>query len=316
VDYLQKGKLASVSPAVGFELAEWMSIGATFNFWHSQLIPNNGWEIRQSEKQAPFWVNGVPQGALRTRYYREEEYKEFEGFNATIGVLFKPTERLSIGAVYHTKLEADVQYKFKARNRIGLLAPNVTWEERDKRMTFPSAFGIGVAYRFPGDKLTLSMDVTRREWDQFIIYDPENINRSLRRVSGVTGQNKRLASHDATWTVRLGGEYVFVNEKKPKQDYLPSIRAGIFYDPEPSGGRDTGGFFRGTSLAATRGDGSVDDYFGFSLGTGVLIKNRVNLDAAYIFRWGNGVRNDTFGFANTDADVRQHYLYLSTVIYF
>lgn len=315
VDYLQEGKLASVSPAFGFEISEWMAVGTTVNLWHSALIPNNGWEIRQKETQAPFWVDGTPVGTQRTRFLREEKYDDFKGVNATVGLLFKPTERLSVGAVYHSKLVADVEYTSKTTIRP--LALGVARDKRDKRITLPSAVGLGVAYRFPGDKLTISFDVTRRAWDEFVIRDPQNINRNLRRVSGVTGQPKSLAaSNSATWTVRLGGEYVFVNEKKPVQDYLPSLRAGIFYDPEPSGGRDRGGFFRGNSLAGTRGDGSVDDYFGFSLGGGVLIKNRVNLDAAYIFRWGHGVRNDTFGFANTNADVRQHYLYLSTVVYF
>jgi hypothetical protein len=53
-----------------------------------------------------------------------------------------------------------------------------------------------------------------------------------------------------------------------------------------------------------------------TLGVGVLIKNRVNLDAAYVYRWGTDVRKDTFGLAGTDADVDQHILYFSTVIYF
>lgn len=312
VDYRQDGKLASVSPAVGFELTEWLSVGATVNLWHSKLIPNNEWGTRYMDRTRPFVVDGTPRGALGTWRRRTEDYDHVKGTNFTVGVLAKPTERLSIGAVYHSKLDADVQYTDTKRSWPG---GGFTKSRRDKTITFPSAFGVGVAYRFPGDKLTLSMDVTRRKWSEFVIDDPDNPTRSDRRLSGVTGQNNSLVDIQPTWTVRFGGEYVFVNEKKPKQDFLPSVRAGIFYDPEPSGGRDLG-FWSPKSLIGVRGDGKPDPFYGFSLGTGVLIKNRVNLDLAYIFRFGNDVRGDTFGFADTDADVRQHYLYLSTVIYF
>jgi long-subunit fatty acid transport protein len=313
VDYRQDGKLATVSPAIGFELTEWLSIGATMNLWHSKLIPNNEWGTRYMERNQPFLIDGAPIAAPASWTRRTEEYDKVKGTNFTAGILLKPTERLSIGAVYHSKLDADVRYTDTRRSWPAGVGEIKT--RRDKTVTLPSAFGMGAAYRFPGDKLTLSFDVTRRNWAEYVIDDPDNPFRPARRLSGVTGQHNSLADIDPTWTVRFGGEYVFVNAKKPKQDYLPSVRAGVFYDPEPSGGRDAG-FWSPKSLARVRGDGKPDDFFGFSLGTGVLIKNRVNLDAAYVFRFGNGVRGDTFGIADTDADVRQHYLYLSTVIYF
>lgn len=313
VDYRQDGKLASVSPAIGFEVTEWLSIGATVNLWHSKLIPNNEWSTRYTFRSQPTLIDGIPTAGPGGWSRRTEEYDKVKGTNFTAGLLLKPTERLSIGAVYHSKLDADVRYTDTRNFWPG--SSGTLKQRRNKTVTLPSAFGMGAAYRFPGDKLTLSLDVTRRNWAEYVIDDPHNTDRSVRRLSGVTGQHNSLADIDPTWTVRFGGEYVFVNEKKPKQDYLPSVRAGIFYDPEPSGGRDAG-FWSPKVLDRVRGDGKPDDFFGFSLGTGVLIKNRVNLDAAYVFRFGNGVRSDTFGFADTDADVRQHYLYLSTVIYF
>ncbi len=48
----------------------------------------------------------------------------------------------------------------------------------------------------------------------------------------------------------------------------------------------------------------------------MLIRNRVNLDLAYVYRWGDNVRKDSLGVWGTDADVDQHTLYVSTVIYF
>ncbi len=72
----------------------------------------------------------------------------------------------------------------------------------------------------------------------------------------------------------------------------------------------------GINGKSKRGTGDPDDFYGFSLGAGVLVKDRINLDIAYIYRWGNNARSDTFGLFGTDADVDQHNIYVSTVVYF
>ena len=227
----------------------------------------------------------------------------------TVGVLFKPTERLSIGAVYHSKFTADIDYEISITQDGTFLGS----DSRKKEDTFPSAIGLGIAYRFPNDKLTLSVDVTRTEWDQFIIKDPDNADPTRARTSGVTGLDGDLINIDPTWTVRFGGEYVFVKGNSTRQKYLPSVRAGIFYDPAPAGDRDDNSY---SKFFLQSGSGKADNFYGVSLGLGLLIKNRVNIDAAYTFRWGNGVRVDALALNDTDLDERQHSLFLSTVIYF
>jgi len=314
VDYRQRGSLAALSPAFGFELTQRLSFGVVMNIWDDSILPNNSWNVRQTFRTRGV-LDGTPFSGLRGRTDVSEDFDNFKGTNFTLGMLFKPTERLSIGAVYNTKLRADIDY---SRDTIARVAGVPLFRNRESRRmeyVFPSAFGIGLAYRFPNDKLTLSFDVTRRDWKQFIIHDPENRNPLLRRRSGVTGLTASESTVKPTYTVRLGAEYVFVDETKPIQNYLPSLRGGIFYDPEPSGNRESRYFALGTNTLGS-GDGKPDDYFGVALGTGVLIKNRVNLDAAYVYRWGRGVRSDTFGLGYTDANVQQHLLYLSTVIYF
>jgi len=306
VNYSQRGQLATLSPALGFEITDKLSFGAVMNVWNQDLLSNNKWKTR-NDIRANASLNGTPLATTQLRI--EENYDDFEGINYTFGLLWKPTNRISLGAVYHTKFTADVTYTSTVTTRVGGF-PGFTTGKRPLEYTFPSAIGLGLAYRFPNDKLTLTLDVTRREWDQFIIYDPENNNLGQRRRSGITGLTKSLSEHDPTYTVRAGAEYVFVNDKKPVQNYLPSVRGGVFYDPEPAGGRSS------TPFGLGKVTGEVDDYFGLSLGTGVLIKNRVNIDAAYVFRFGNGVRSDTFGLNHVDADVRQNTFFLSTVIYF
>ncbi len=310
--YRQRGGLRSLSPAVGFEITDKLSVGLVVNLYDQSILPNNEWETRNNIRQRTLF-NVIPLPFTATRI--DENYQDFKGHNYTIGLLYKPNERWSIGAVYHTKWSADVSYRQTVRLSSGGFVGR-TRVKRNQEYTFPSAFGIGAAYRFPNDKLIVSFDVTRRDWDQFEVLDPQNPVRSQRRTSGVTGLNKNISKIDPTYTVRLGAEYVFIDDSKPKQDFLPSLRAGIFYDPEPSGGRKDlpyGVSIRGLSQ---RGDGDPDNFYGVSLGAGVLVKDRINFDIAYIYRWGDNARTDTFGLFGTNADVEQHSLYVSTVVYF
>ncbi len=317
VHFRQRGALSTISPAFGIELTDKLSVGVVYNIWDQSLIPDNEWKVR-IDRRVTGRANGVISPISFNHTTVEEDYQDFRGRNWTIGALYKPNERWSIGAVYNTKFSADVTFIERMDPDISRLpSRRIAFRaRRDQEYTFPSSFGLGVAYRFPNDKLTLSLDVTRVEWNQFEIRDPENLDWRLRRINGITGQPQMDSPDiDATYTVRLGGEYVFVDDKKPVQNYLPSLRAGIFYDPAPaSNPKDTP--FSNSQYGLGKGDGKPDDYFGFSVGAGVLIRDRINLDAAYSFRWGNDVRKDTFALRDTDADVRQHVLYFSTVIYF
>lgn len=302
IRYRQEGRLGTLSPALGFEITPWLSAGMVMNIWDSSLISGNEWESVTDFKirlrvggRTPMFFNGE----------QVESYDNVDGVNYTFGLLLRPAERWQIGAVYHTKFHADVDYtqKFRVRGANGLF--QWSYREEERRVEFPSALGLGVAYRFPNDKLTLSLDVTRRNWDEFVYSD-----RRGTRVSPITGLRKIDSYHEPAYIVRVGGEYVFIDPSKPRAKFLPSLRAGAFYDPEPAGGRPDKWFGLG------RVTGKSDDFYGVTLGAGVLIKDRVNIDAAYIYRWGDDVRKDTFGFAGTDADVDQHSLYFSTVIYF
>lgn len=309
VKYRQRGQLASLSPAFGFEITDRLSVGMVMNIWDQSLLPDNEWSVRQEERRV-FRIDGQLLPVSWVRLNIDEKFDNFEGTSYTFGALYRATERLNIGFVYHTKFTADVDYEQRMLTGQSNGFPGFVISQRHQKYTFPSAVGLGISYRFPNDKLTLSMDITRREWDQFIIHDPENRILAMQKRSGITGLPHDLSPHDPTYTVRVGAEYVFVNAQKPKQDYLPSLRLGAFYDPEPAGGRPDKWYGLGEV------SGKPDDYFGVSVGAGLLIKNRVNLDAAYIYRWGSDVRKDTFSMTGTDADVDQHSFYLSTVIYF
>jgi long-subunit fatty acid transport protein len=324
-DYVQEGSLSTFSPAAAIEITNELSVGLAVNFWDQSLISGNRWSSRQ-EGAALASTNGrVGLGSFG--YYRvSDEHENFKGTNFTLGVLWKPNARLSFGAVYNSEFTAETDYMRAFRTTAGGVPIFLQETHIDREITFPASLGAGVAYRFPGDRLTLSFDVTRTEWDDFVINDKRGWRRTPfgtmpffprpRRTSAISGLAKELSPHDPTYTLRLGAEYVFVDKTKAVQNILPSVRAGVFYDPEPASNREDlwWGVVPGFNIEG-KGDGSPDAFYGFALGAGVLLFDRVNLDIAYQYRWGEG-RKDTFGLKDTEADVEQHYVYVSTVVYF
>ena len=91
--------------------------------------------------------------------------------------------------------------------------------------------------------------------------------------------------------VRFGGEYLFIRE-----NMVIPLRAGVFYDPEPA-------------------EGSPDDFWGMSIGSGVAYKKFI-FDIAYQYRFGRDVRTVTVGGEDSSQDVDQHTVYMSVIYHF
>lgn len=316
VAFKQDGHLAALSPAFGFELTDRLSAGFAANIWDSRFVPGNEWESvteRRSVDRLFLHRRGVAGDILNVfagRANTHEKYDDVEGINYTFGLLYKATQNLSLGAVYHTAYATDVDYRRinRLRNPFG-----ADYYSSQMRIEWPGAVGIGAAYRFPNEKLTLSLDVTRRNWERFIQSD-ERAGLGA-RISPLTGLYDWQTKVDPVYTIRLGGEYVFFNPAHARQNLMPSLRAGLFYDPQPASGRQDRWW------GVDQGDGEPDPCYGATLGAGVLIKNRVNVDLAYIYRWGDDIRKDTLAGAGVferdfDSDTDQHQVFISTVVYF
>ena len=150
----------------------------------------------------------------------------------------------------------------------------------------PLSYGIGVAWRI-SDALTLDLDVYRTRWSDYILKDSSGNN-----FSPIDGRPESQSDIKDTTQVRVGGEYLFVF---PDKNMVVPVRAGIFYDPEPS-------------------EGEVKDFFGFSLGSGIAYK-RVIFDIAYQLRWGHNIDTGNL-IATSEADIMQHTILASLIIHF
>jgi long-subunit fatty acid transport protein len=207
-----------------------------------------------------------------------------------IGFLWNINSFITIGGVVKTPFTADLEHErvitsvTKAPG-FGFIRDKERIDE-DVDLEMPLSYGLGIALRF-SDRFSMSLDVYRTEWDNFKLEDEAGD-----RFNAVTGRLSRESSSDETHQVRLGAEYLLIFPKT-----VVPLRGGLFYDPEPS-------------------ENNPEDFWGFSLGTGVSLGDLI-FDCAYQFRYGNDVEGDIFlDLPSTSADVTQHLFMVSCIYHF
>ncbi|OQY52776.1 MAG: hypothetical protein B6245_23355 [Desulfobacteraceae bacterium 4572_88] len=290
-DYEQKGALYALGLAYCVQVTIDFSIGITLNCW-GDFLSENQWEKRYHRKEEKV------QGSFVTE--RKEEY-DFEGWNANIGFLWKLSRRWTLGGVFKAPFTGDIERVYTERRTFISLYPStddydsVSKEKHQEKLYMPISYGIGAAYRH-SDNFTVSADVYRTHWDDFELKDERGI-----RISPITGDHTDRSDIDPTVQFRMGAEYLHVGER-----FIVPFRAGIFYDPAPA-------------------KGSPDDYYGVSIGTGLVYEprerwglcERLVFDIAWQFRFGEDVGRhnlpETFGFSQ---DVYEHTVYTSLIVHF
>jgi len=311
-DFAQRGGLSAITPAIALELSRRLSIGASFNIWHPTFFSENSWEQVTKTRSLRLLGSSVYLG--RMRY--EEHYESFTGQNMTLGLLWNPVERWSVGMRYDTAFTGKTDYSSSTISGTfsvlsGKFVFNNTKKQEQRLVHVPDSLAFGIAWR-PNDRLTLSMDVTRTDWNDFHVKTEGGKRLSLVDSSNLDNPWTR-PKFRPTYTARLGAEYVFVpQEPEEKLDHLWSLRTGFFWDEEPASGKTSG--FR---LPGQNGSGKPDTFYGCAFGVGLLLKQHINIDAACQVRYGPDVNRDFIrGIDGFKEDVVQMRFLLSTVIYF
>ena len=311
------GYLKALSPAMAFQWTPRFSVGISMNYLHPDL--GSKWDETYTDRRKGFQyetinrtINGIPLPTenntysidARSHYISEYTFKtslnpfEPDKISFNLGFMWDINSFFTLGGVYKSGYTADVHFKeaYEREHHIINIAdpgdathsatPWTVVTDEDQEMVMPASYGLGLAWRF-SDQFTMDLDVYRTDWQDFVLRQADG-----RELSVITGQERSLADTKPTHQVRLGGEYLYLYKYK----YAVPVRAGVFYDPEPT-------------------EDSPDDFYGFSLGTGVAT-NKFAFDIAYQFRWGNGVRKVRLGSEEIFQDVQQHTIYASIIYYF
>jgi long-chain fatty acid transport protein len=189
----------TVSPAVAVKLTDQLSLGATINF-------NYG--MAHIKKPVP----------IVGQY---EDDLSGTAIGATIGMLFKPSEKFSIGVTYKTPLKATLSGDATIQGAAMLNLPTTDTAERE--ITWPMWLGGGIAVK-PIDKLTITADVQYTNWKKMDIL-PMTYSDPGWKFAFEAGSYIELYWEDKV-QLRFGMEYKL-------SDKL-ALRGGYYYDPSPS----------------------------------------------------------------------------------
>lgn len=311
MDFEQSGGLGALSTTLAFELTKTLSVGASLNFYRSELFGPDGWG--QTTRVDALFNAGS--SLSLSRGYSRERYADVRGESVTLGALWHATPKLSLGLRYDSKLEAKAHYTAVDHdlrlvpNPAMPIVVNTSTVDEQRTLRFPDTFSLGAAYR-KNDRLTFSLDISRTDWNSAEVETAAGKRYSL--IDGADLDNPlRRTRFDAVHALRLGTEYLFLpNQRGETLDYLWSVRGGLFLEQEPASGRNP-------RRPLAPGDGRPDNFYGASLGVGLLMKQRINIDAAYQYRFGDDINGDLNpGVAAFRADEDSHRFILSTVIYF
>jgi long-subunit fatty acid transport protein len=285
VDYKQEGSLSAIGLAYCAQITPVFSFGLTLNFWEDGIYKNQ-WEQKTAQTGSGTYVGN----AFTVESSSFDRYS-FKGFNANLGFLWNINSELTLGAVFKTPFIADLEHESTFDSSIHFPSfpaadstSSRTYSENEE-LEMPMSYGLGLAYRF-SDKFTASIDIYRTKWDDFVLIDTNG-----NKTSPITGQPISKSDIDPTHQVRIGAEYLFITTK-----YVIPLRGGIFYDPSPA-------------------EGSPDDFFGFSLGSGIA-KGRFVFDIAYQYRFGNDAGTSIMQNLDFSQDVEEHTVYSSLIIHF
>jgi long-subunit fatty acid transport protein len=280
--YRQEGSIGALGLAGAIQITPTFSLGMTLNVWTDRLFWENEWRANYTE-------HGVgTSGGLPTTIDTniEDKYSQFRGLNANFGVLWNMTPQLTIGAVVKAPFTATAVHEYNYQQvQNGVAGAPISLRE-DVELDMPLSYGLGVAWRF-SDALSVDFDIYRTDWSNYALRDQKG-----NEFSPIDGRPLNLSDVENTIQARLGGEYLIIMQDR---DMVVPLRAGLFYDPEPS-------------------EGDVRDFYGFALGSGVAYKQFI-FDVAYQVRWGSGVDTGNI-IATSEADVTQQQLLASVIIHF
>ncbi|MBN2783680.1 MAG: outer membrane protein transport protein [Pontiellaceae bacterium] len=236
--------------------------------------------------------------SVEGRYRELNSTEDFYGVNATLGALWTASEKLTVGAALDLPWTGYGRQTKRIDHRVSTFDSNLVevasstfseTQKRDVEYTFPLYWSVGALLRWT-DRFYTSMDISQTCWSQFS-YQAEG----EARINPVNGEPHASSALDDCWSVRLGGEYLCVFS----QTEIP-LRGGLFWEQRPA-------------------DGQPDEYWGFSLGSGISLGQAMGktvLDIAYIFEQGNDVMGSLLPEKAVYSDTYKHQLFVSAIRHF
>jgi len=215
LNWKSKIGLVTFSPGIGFQVNEKLAIGVTFNVNYGLF----NLAMHAGSTEAPLPVVDLGQ--------YEDSMKGW-GYGATVGVLFRPIDKLSIGATFRSASTV----KFKGESTISGMDDlgtalgttlNVT-SDTERNVTWPMWLAVGAAFQ-PVEGLTLTGDLQWTQWSKIDVIETTFVDTFWATMMEQSGDDLRPMNWDDALQIRFGAEYRF-------NKY--AFRAGYYFDPSPA----------------------------------------------------------------------------------
>jgi len=298
VDYEQTGGFKALSPAFAVQITPEISLGATLNIWDNGLSANKFQSSYHSYGTGNLGGIDVNVTTQISESYTMEGLSlnpgdpfNWENANYHIGMMWNIDSRFTLGAVFKAPFEARLKHEYSYSADVkypafpGANVHSTITRTEEVVLEMPMSYGFGLATRL-SDAFSVDVDIYRTHWDDYVLRDGSGYE-----MNPITGKAATKSRCEPTTQVRFGGEYLIIGNK-----LVFPLRAGAFYDPEPA-------------------ENSPDDFFGLSLGSGIVYK-KIVYDVAYQYRFGRDVRSTTVCNEDSTQDVDQHTVYMSVIYHF
>ncbi len=204
--------MVTFAPAIAYKVNDKVSVGAALNINYGMF------SLKTHAGTAK-----PPQVPVEVDLGQYEDDLDGWGFGATVGILLKPNEMLSVGMTVRTPS----QIKFKGESMIsnlGLLGFKDK-SDSERSVTWPFWVAIGAAFR-PMEGLTLTGDLQWTQWSSIDEIETRYIDPYWNLFMTASGRDVQPMRWKDALQVRFGAEYKYWENV--------ALRAGYYYDPSPA----------------------------------------------------------------------------------
>ncbi|OQX82548.1 hypothetical protein B6D60_12060 [candidate division KSB1 bacterium 4484_87] len=236
-EWMSKIGVFNISPVIAYQVNEKFSVGAALNIFYGLMDMKRPMDTYDAINQQP-----GQDGMVDAQY---EETGSGLGFGASFGVLFKPTDILSLGLSVKTK--TTISYEGTAKNS-AFQAYNAFETDYARDLAWPLWVGAGIALK-PMDKLIITADVQFSQWsdtEKEIVTDYKD--PVWDQQVDQQGQNVMHMNWEDATQIRFGAQY--------KVAPSVALRAGFYHDPAPAPDKTTNIIFPSITYNAITFGGS------------------------------------------------------------
>ncbi len=205
LEWMSKIGVISFSPVFAYKFSDKISAGATLNINYGTMKLKTSAKSDQYTDESTGW-----------------------GIGATIGILAKPTENLSLGFTFKTASKISFEgtaemLALKAYSYLGV--PTESELERD--ITWPIWVGGGIAFK-PTENLTLTADLQWTKWSDIDVVKTDYKSTAWKALFAWTPEKEEELYFywEDSLQIRFGLEYMLSENM--------ALRAGYYHDPAPA----------------------------------------------------------------------------------